>query len=154
MVVVKSMSKVYGLSGLRVGYLCTAPSNISYLSSMMPPWSVSLPAQIAAVYALNSMEYYAEKYAETHRLRLKLIEGLKELGITEIVDGVTNFIMFHLPKESRVGKDVIEACRDKNLFIRDASEMGNDLGDRALRVAVKDKKTNQKMLEILGSAIA
>lgn len=152
-VVVKSMSKVYGLSGLRVGYLCAAPNIISSLSSMMPPWSVSLPAQIAAVYALNSEDYYARKYTETHRLRTEFVEGLKELGIREIVDGVTNFIMFHLPKESRVGKDVIEACRDENLFIRDASEMGNGMGERALRVAVKDEETNKRMLEILGSAI-
>ena len=48
-VVCKSMSKVYALSGLRVGYLCGPPSMIGPLSLFNPPWSVSLPGQLAAV---------------------------------------------------------------------------------------------------------
>ncbi|WP_372847436.1 aminotransferase class I/II-fold pyridoxal phosphate-dependent enzyme, partial [Pontiella sp.] len=82
-VVVKSMSKVYALSGLRAGYLCATAKTLEPLRGLLPPWSVSLPAQVAAVHALRNPDYYAECYRETHRLRTRLIEGLRALGIEE-----------------------------------------------------------------------
>src|SRR6185436_3843880 len=49
-VVCKSMSKVYALSGLRVAYLCAAPQMLEELRSFTPPWAVSLLAQVAGVH--------------------------------------------------------------------------------------------------------
>ena len=42
-----------------------------------PPWSVSLPGQMAAVMALQDPEYYSERYLETHSLRIQLAEDLQ-----------------------------------------------------------------------------
>ena len=46
-----------------------------------PPWSVSLPGQMAAVMALQDPEYYSERYLETHSLRIQLAEDLAPLEI-------------------------------------------------------------------------
>ncbi len=152
-VVCKSMSKVYGLSGLRVGYLCASPAMLETLRELIPPWSVSLPAQIAAVHALRADDYYSIRYAETKRLRTELEAGLRELGIHEIVPGIANFILFHLPDDSPSGSTVISRCRQHGLYIRDASEMGTDMGDRAIRIAVKDREINERALEIIKRAL-
>jgi histidinol-phosphate/aromatic aminotransferase/cobyric acid decarboxylase-like protein/GNAT superfamily N-acetyltransferase len=152
-VVVKSMSKVYGLSGLRVGYLCGSQSVLEPLRSLMPPWSVSLPAQVAAVHALKSADYYTSRYRETHQLRAQLVEGLRQLGIREIIPGLANFIMFHLPEKLPDGQTVINRCRSQGLFIRDAGEMGTGMGERSIRMAVKDAETNQRMLRILENTL-
>ncbi|MFQ5754310.1 MAG: aminotransferase class I/II-fold pyridoxal phosphate-dependent enzyme [bacterium] len=61
-IVCKSLSKVYALSGLRAAYLCSSPQQLHNLRVLSPPWSMSLPAQIAATHALNSLEYYHIKY--------------------------------------------------------------------------------------------
>jgi histidinol-phosphate/aromatic aminotransferase/cobyric acid decarboxylase-like protein len=148
-VVVKSMSKVYGLSGLRVGYLCGSPSLLEPLRSLTPPWSVSLPAQVAAIYALQSPDYYISRYRETHQLRAQLVKGLRQIGIREIIPGVANFIMFHLPDGAPDGNTVISRCKKQGLFIRDAGEMGRGMGDRAIRIAVKDADSNQRILQII-----
>jgi histidinol-phosphate/aromatic aminotransferase/cobyric acid decarboxylase-like protein len=152
-VVVKSMSKVYGLSGLRVGYLCGSPTLLEPLRGLTPPWSVSLPAQIAAIKALQSPDYYDARYKQTHCLRAQLALGLREIGIEEIIPGIANFILFHLPNNAPNGETVIKQCQKQGLFIRDASEMGNGMGDRAIRIAVKDEVTNQRMLQILENAL-
>jgi histidinol-phosphate/aromatic aminotransferase/cobyric acid decarboxylase-like protein len=47
-IVCKTMSKVYALSGMRVAYLCASPHQLSDLISITPPWVVGLPAQVAA----------------------------------------------------------------------------------------------------------
>ena len=74
-IVCKTMSKVYALSGCRVGYLCAARQQLAVLFRLMPPWAVGLPAQVAAVRALEDEAYYASRYGETHQLRENLIAG-------------------------------------------------------------------------------
>ena len=153
-VVCKSMSKVYSLSGLRVGYLCGSPKLLNPLRALTPPWSVSLPAQIAAVHALQSPCYYEDRYEETHQLRSELEQGLKQIGIQEIVPGVANFILFHLRNDHPDSASVISRCQEQGLYVRDAAEMGTSMGDRAIRIAVKDAETNRRMLKILNCALS
>src|SRR5207302_1441068 len=83
-VVCKSMSKVYALSGLRVGYLCGPPDLMGPLRSLTPPWAVSLPAQVAAVKALQYPSYYASRYLETSDLAGRLTDQLRAIGISVV----------------------------------------------------------------------
>ena len=53
LIICKSMSKCYALSGLRVAYAVTA--NALHLRRFIPPWAVSLPAQLGAIAALLSL---------------------------------------------------------------------------------------------------
>src|SRR5206468_2656531 len=79
-VVCKSLSKVYALSGARAAYLCARPHQLEALRSLTPPWSVSLPAQVAAVKALQDPGYYAQQYRKTCSLRRQLCDTLRSLG--------------------------------------------------------------------------
>jgi histidinol-phosphate/aromatic aminotransferase/cobyric acid decarboxylase-like protein len=108
-----------------------------------------LPSQLGAVTALNDEGYYQEKYEETHVLRRELIKQLHDLGITDIIDGVANFILFFLPDHFPDAHTFVEMCKTRNLFLRDVKAMGTTLGDRAIRIAVKDAATNDKMIKIL-----
>jgi histidinol-phosphate/aromatic aminotransferase/cobyric acid decarboxylase-like protein len=147
-IVCKSMSKTYALSGARVGYLCAGPHQLESLRPLTPPWAVSLPAQIAAVKALEDPGYYAAKYEETHALRRQLIEMLKPLN-WEIIPGVTNFVLCHLPENGPDADTLIARCRERGLFLRNVATMGTCFGNRAVRIAVKDAETNRRMCGIL-----
>jgi len=147
--VCKSMSKVYALSGMRAAYLCGPMHQLSELIRWTPPWAVSLVAQVAAVRALEDAAYYAERYAETDLLRENLIDGLRNLGVREIVPGKANFVMFHLEPEHPTVESVIQESRESGVYLRDVTSMGMHLGAGALRIAVKDKKSNQMILETL-----
>ena len=148
-IVCKSMSKVYALSGVRAAYLCCSPHLIEILKQFSPPWAISLPAQAAAIAALGDGKYYDQQYATTHRLRDKLKQDLLELGVTEIINGVANFLLFYLPPHFPSKNDFIERCRQKNLYLRDVSNMGKNIGERAVRIAVKDAPTNDKMIDLI-----
>ena len=151
--VCKSLSKVYALSGLRVAYLCASPHQLESLRVITPPWSVSLPAQIAATHALKSHDYYSMRYRETHKLRTDLIAGLYRLGISEIIPGCANFVMFHLPMECESALSIVQKCTAHGLYLRDTAVMGSEIGNRAIRIAVKDAGTNQRMLIVLENAL-
>jgi histidinol-phosphate/aromatic aminotransferase/cobyric acid decarboxylase-like protein len=155
-VVCKSMSKVYALSGVRAAYLCAPPKIVAELRPLTPPWAVSLPAQVAAVKALQDPEYYAGRYAQTHRLRAGLERELATFPGWEVVPGCANSVLCHLPSDGQDSAALVRGCRARGLFLRDAGIPGRQLGSRAVRVAVKDAATQQRMIgiiaEVLGQA--
>jgi histidinol-phosphate/aromatic aminotransferase/cobyric acid decarboxylase-like protein len=144
-VVCKSMSKVYALSGLRAAYLCAPPTIATRMREISPPWAVSLPAQLAAVRALEDPEYYEARYCETHALRESLATGLRNLGL-EVIPSVANFVLCHLPEKFPDAAEVAKRCREHGVYIRDAGEISARLGTRALRIAVKDEQSNRRIL--------
>jgi histidinol-phosphate/aromatic aminotransferase/cobyric acid decarboxylase-like protein len=153
-IVCKTMSKVYALSGLRVAYLCGSHRRLSGLVPITPPWAVSLPAQVAAVKALADSAYYQARYRETRKFRQQLIQGLRDIGIHEIVAGEANFVMFHLAPEQPHAAAVLSAARKRGVFLRNASPMGSDVGPRALRLTVKDEETNKLILVTLENVLS
>jgi len=152
-IVCKSMSKVYALSGARVAYLCCSPHLIEILKQFAPPWSISLPAQAAAIAALLDEVYYKQKYAETRILRASLKQNLQKLGVREIIDGVANYLLFYLPEHFPQIDEFLECCKQKNLFLRDVSNMGKSIGKNAVRIAVKDDATNNRMIGIIKQSL-
>lgn len=152
-VICKSMSKVYALSGARCAYLCGPSHMLDELRAISPPWAIGLPGQIAACEALRNSAYYKERWAETHVLREQLAAGLEGLG-WDVVPGCANFLLCHLPPGQPKAASLVTACRRRGLFIRDVANMGTCFDDRTVRIAVKDSNTNHDMLERLAAALA
>jgi histidinol-phosphate/aromatic aminotransferase/cobyric acid decarboxylase-like protein len=148
-VVCKSMSKVYALSGARAAYLCGPRRLMEELRAITPPWAVSLLAQLAAVRALQDPDYYSQRYEETHRLRRRLAGLLATLNGWNIIPGTANFLLCHLPEHGMDAATLVKASRAQGLFLRDAGVMGRNLGARAIRIAVKDAATIDRMTSIL-----
>jgi histidinol-phosphate/aromatic aminotransferase/cobyric acid decarboxylase-like protein len=151
-VVCKSMSKVYALSGVRAAYLCASPEILEPLRSVTPPWAVSLPGQVAAVRALEDSEYYQEQYRLTAEARIELGKGLERLGL-EVIPSVANFLLTFLPSRGPTAAEVIERCRHLGVHLRDASNMGSQLGPRALRTAVKSSEQNHRIVAAIEQAL-
>jgi histidinol-phosphate/aromatic aminotransferase/cobyric acid decarboxylase-like protein len=152
-VVCKSMSKVYALSGVRAAYLCAAPRLVEELRSITPPWAVSLPGQIAAVAALRDPDYYAGRYRETHALRDQLIADLHARVELETVPSVANFVLCHLPPDGPDAASVCAHCRTYGVYLRDAANMSRSLGTHALRIAVKNAEANRQVVDILSRVL-
>jgi histidinol-phosphate/aromatic aminotransferase/cobyric acid decarboxylase-like protein len=152
-VICKSMSKVYALSGVRAAYLCGPRNLMEERRSLCPPWSVSLPAQMAACEALKAQDDYGARWEETHQLRDELREHLLRLG-RAVVPGYANFLLCHLPKDGPDAATLARALRTRRLFVRDVSNMGTGFDGRAVRIAVKDRHTNLWMIEILETILA
>lgn len=149
-IVSKSMSKVYALSGLRVGYLAAHPEVIAQLKKLAPPWSVGLLAQFAAVAALESTGYYADQWQQTHRLREALMDDIATLPwVVKVVPSQANFFLFEV--EGGNAARVCELAQAQKLFLRDCRSWGSPFGDSFVRIAVKDAHTNARMMAILRS---
>lgn len=151
--VCKSLSKVYALSGMRVAYLVGGPGQVAPLRRLVPPWAVSLPAQVAAVRALEEPLYYRARYRETEMLRLSLRAALQRLPHVTAVTGSANFLLCHLDESAPGVADILESCRRDSVFLRDVANMGRALGQRAFRTAVRSEAENGLIVSALQRAL-
>jgi histidinol-phosphate/aromatic aminotransferase/cobyric acid decarboxylase-like protein/GNAT superfamily N-acetyltransferase len=153
-IVCKSMSKVYALSGLRSAYLCASPFQLEKLRSISPPWAVSLPSQIAAVVALKEDQYYEKCYEQTNLLREEFSKELLKFNSLEVLQSKANFVLCYLPENGPDAETVVSKCKEMGLYLRDVSNMGYNFNRHTIRIAIKDKETNEKMLKIIKQVLA
>ncbi len=146
--VLKSLSKCFALSGLRAAYLAGAADEIAAISRKAPPWWVSLPAQIAAVRALSSENYYQERYAQTEELRLRMA---RDVGLAHV--GAANWLLMQLP-EGVLSSEVIDWAREEGVYMRDAGRSAPSLGTRWIRCAVRSRDENDRVVQVLRKAFA
>tara|TARA_X000001036_G_scaffold71104_1_gene62519 strand:+ start:1276 stop:2967 length:1692 start_codon:yes stop_codon:yes gene_type:complete len=152
LIVCKSMSKCYALSGLRVAYAVS--QKVTELRRFIPPWAVSLPGQLAAVAALKNPTYYNEQYEIIHQQRTVLSDKLREQNFT-VLPGVANFILTFLPEETQhTSSTFIEACKQKGVFIRDAQNMGVTLGNNSVRFAIRSSGENERIIECVKEVLS
>lgn len=147
-IVCKSMSKVYALSGMRVAYLCGPNMLLNKLKVFTPPWVVGLPSQVAATAALKDTDYYEKCYQKTHLLRERLAHELTTLCGIHTLSGTANFILCEIQKHLKKNS-LLEQCKHQGLFLRDVASMGSSLEKNIIRIAVKDEETNKRMVGIL-----
>jgi histidinol-phosphate aminotransferase len=140
LIVVKSMSKVYALSGARVGYMVATPSVIGNLAATRVPWAVGLPAQVAAVEALRDPEYYCRKYSETHTMRCALISSLQRVRGIKAYPSTASFLLVETQTSAQ---DVCDRMQVANVFVRNCDSMSDRFRDRFLRIAVKTPQQNR-----------
>ena len=104
--------------------------------------------------ALEDAPYYEARWRETAALRETLSKDIEARLRAEVVPSVTNFVLFHLPDDAPEAAVVVARLREDGLYVRDASDIGSGLGPRAVRVAVKDARTNAWMVDRLVAAVA
>lgn len=152
LIVCKSMSKCYALSGLRVAYAVS--QKMTELRRFIPPWAVSLPGQLAAVAALRNPEYYRQQYNIIHQRREELTQLLEQEKFT-VLPGVANFLLTFLPEHTHHTSALfIEACKDKGVFIRDAQNMGPTLTNKAIRFAIHSEEKNARIVQCVKEVLS
>lgn len=152
-VVCKSLSKCYALSGLRAAYLCGSTTLMSQVRQVTPPWVLGLPTQIAVIGALRNPRYYEAQWSLTRMLREQLSAMLEVIGI-DTLGSQANFLLCTLRGNAITARRLIELCRRKKLFLRSLENFGSRIDAHTFRIAVKDPDTNRRMVEILAEALA
>ena len=151
--VLRSLTKTWGLAGLRAGYVVGDPALVAALATQQPPWSVSTPALAATVAclsgeALTLARRQAEAIAERRAL---LVEGLAGLGLPVAGDPAGPFVLVDTAavRGPRRPGWVREALREQGFAVRRGDTFPG-LGPDWVRIAVRDPATTERLLAALG----
>ena len=93
--VLRSLTKTWGVAGLRAGYVVGDPAFVARLRTQQPPWSTSTPALavIEATLTPKARGLAAEAAAELTAWRDYLVDGLAELGLPVVPDSRAPFVL-------------------------------------------------------------
>lgn len=118
-VVLRSMTKAYGLAGLRLGYAVSTPDIIDLLARVRPPWSVSTIAQAAGIAALRDSTYLVRSVANLAAERIMLLGRLMALGVVTL-PSETHFFLIRVSNSTTTRQRLLEA----GILIRDCTSFG------------------------------
>ena len=143
--ILRSMTKSFGLAGIRVGYGIGSKQIISILNNLKIPWNVSGLAQHAARAALCSISYLnkAKKIIENESQYLR--NSISKIDGFECHDAAANFILIKTKQKS---KTIQKKLLKKKILIRDCSSF-RGLNNNYIRIAVKTRKKNKKLVKAL-----
>jgi len=145
LVVVRSLTKLWSIPGVRAGYVLAEPAIIEELRAKQTPWSVSTLAA-AAMVACSTDEARAEqerRAAATVTHRQVLVDGLTELGL-ETIRSQAPYVL------ARLGAGTREALRDKGFAVRRADTFPG-LDDSWARIAVRHPQQTRRLLAALAA---
>ncbi|MEU4684518.1 Rv2231c family pyridoxal phosphate-dependent protein CobC [Streptomyces xinghaiensis] len=152
LVVLRSLTKTWGLAGLRIGYVLAEPERIAALERAQPLWPVSAPALAAAEAccepaALTEAERAAEGVAAD---REHLLARLAEFGEVAVCGPAAGpFLLLRLEGAAAVR----ERLREHGFAVRRGDTFPG-LGPEWLRLAVRDPRTTDRFADALGKALA
>ena len=118
-VVLRSMTKDYALTALRLGYAVAAESVIARLAALQPDWSVNGLAQAAGVVALADGGYLTRARAAVQESRVCIEQGLGELGV-KCYPTAANFVLAQVGDAAGLRNELAR----RGIFVRDCTSFG------------------------------
>ncbi|MFC3500917.1 Rv2231c family pyridoxal phosphate-dependent protein CobC [Micromonospora krabiensis] len=151
LLVIRSLTKTWGLAGLRVGYLLGEADLLARLAAVQPLWAVSTPALAAAAACATPAAVEAERAiaAQLAADRDHLVARLADLpGVRVVGPPSSAFVLIHRPGAAALRA----ALRERGWAVRRGDTFPG-LGTDWLRIAVRDRATTDAFIRILGEIL-
>lgn len=148
MLVIRSFTKFFGMAGLRVGLAAGNKDLITRLGTFQYPWSVNTIAQITAPIFIKDKSFIKRSTALNERERGYLYRGLKKIRGLKVFESASNFILCKIENNKLNSAKLAGILGRRGILIRDCSNF-HGLSDKFIRVAVKKRTDNIKLLKAL-----
>jgi histidinol-phosphate aminotransferase len=146
LVIMQTLSKAWGLAGLRLGMAFASQPIIELMSKVKYPYNINSATQLLALEALNNIDWVNEHIATTVVERERLKNELLNLSFTEVIyPSDANFLLVKM-KDAR--KKYEQLC-DKGIIVRDRSKV--ILCDDCLRITIGTPQENKQLIEELSN---
>ena len=144
LVVMQTLSKAWGLAGLRLGMAFASQPIIDLMNKVKYPYNINSATQMLALEALDNIDWVNEHIAITVAERERLKNELLDLSNTEIVfPSDANFLLVKI-KDAR---KIYEQLCENGIIVRDRSKVV--LCDDCLRITIGTPKENQLLIDSL-----
>ncbi|MGE0212151.1 MAG: histidinol-phosphate transaminase [Parvibaculaceae bacterium] len=144
-VMTRTLSKVYGLAGLRLGWAYCPPAVADVLNRIRGPFNVSAPAIAAGAAAIADTEHVEAAVAHNDRWLPWLTAELERIGL-KVTPSVGNFILAHFPTNGRGAAAADAFLSERGLILRRMEGYGLP---GALRITVGSEEANRALVKAL-----
>ncbi len=142
-IVARSLTKLFGLPGLRAGFAVAEGELLDRLQRARPAWSLGGPAAAVGAHAMCDGAFVAETRRRVARERAYLRDGLESRGF-DVSPSEAPFLLCDVGEPP---EELVSACRKQGVVLRDATTF-RGLG-RHVRIAVRDRKATERLFDVL-----
>ncbi|MDE1816377.1 MAG: histidinol-phosphate aminotransferase family protein [Thaumarchaeota archaeon] len=142
LIVLRTLSKSFGLAGLRLGYFVADKKIVDAFSRVIQyPYPLNTIAIEAGILALKKSRYFTDVISLVKKERLRIIEKLREMKVFTVFDSNANFVLF---SASGASKRIHKALIEQGIVIKNLGNIGKYEG--CLRVTVGTQEMNSRFL--------
>jgi len=139
--ILRSLTKDYALTGLRVGYAMASSAIVESLEKVLPPWSVNALAQAATIAALRDEKHLRDSLSALARAKNDLVNDLTRLGL-RVVPSVTHFFLVQVPSAAEFTRQM----RERKIVVRDGTSWGLS---NFIRIATRTPEENARLVNAI-----
>jgi len=150
--ILRSFTKLFGLTGLRVGYGIASKEIIDVLLCAKIPWNVNCLAQSAAVVALTDEEHLQKTYKLVREEKAYLQEGLSKIRGFKLYSPDANFFFIDIRETGLTSAQLTQKMLAHGILIRDCASF-RGLDEYYVRIAVKQRSENERLFAALSKII-
>lgn len=146
MIITRTLSKAYGLAGMRFGYALGHPETIGIISRTIMSWNISLICAFGAYAALNDQEGLKEKIRLTNEGRDYIESELAKIEGITVFHTNGNYILFDASKTGAKSEEIVNAVLEKhNIILRKMNPFKEREG--LFRITIGNKEENEKCVK-------
>ena len=149
--VIRSVTKFYGMPGIRFGYGIATESLIDTLQTVRQPWSINSLAGYATLAAFKDSEFIENTKRTIAKERARFAKMLSEIGGLHVFPSETNFLLVKILNPKFTSIMLKEQMAKEGILIRDCSTFVG-LDDSYFRVTVRSSRENLKLVKTLRDA--
>jgi histidinol-phosphate aminotransferase len=139
--ITRTLSKAYGLAGMRFGYTIANKQVIDRIAGSLLPWNVGTIPMWAALAAFEDREGLAERVKFNNSEIDFIAESLSDIPGFYAMPSKANYILFDCGETGRTGKEVLAFAETKGIILRGESKKYGS--DGWFRVTIGSKEENR-----------
>lgn len=147
LLVLRSLTKFYGIPGLRLGFIAGAPELLARMERLAPPWSVSTVAQTAGIHCMADEHWGDKSRTYLVRAREKFLADLSALPGIEPLHTEANYVTLRLTPPAPDADRMYLVLKNEGTLVRHCGSFG--LGNRYVRLAIRTVGENADLVRHL-----
>ncbi len=152
LIVLRSFTKIYALTGLRVGFAIGHRDMIEPILRRKEPWNVNCLAEAGALASLGDEDYVRKTKELIQKEKRFLQERLSQVPGLRPFPSEANFILVCTQETGKTSREIQSRLLRRGIIVRDCSSF-RGLGDFFIRVAVKRRKQNETLIKALSEIV-
>jgi histidinol-phosphate aminotransferase len=148
LVVLQTLSKAWGLAGLRLGMCFASNTIIKYMNKVKPPYNINIVTQELALTALEEVGQVNDMIAHLVDMRNALAEVIASMPqVQEVYPSDTNFLLVKIPKATELYRYLLT----QGIVVRDRSSLENC--SDSLRITIGTEQENTQLVDAMAKWI-
>ena len=149
----RTMSKVLGLAGMRIGYGLACPEIIEYMHRIKPVFSLTRLSFVAALNTFQDRQYIAESIEKGIESRQYLYDELSKIDSLNVFPSKSNFMLIGIKDTGFTASELALELMKRGIIVRDCTSF-KGLDEYWIRISICTLEEDKKFIDIIKEVLS